>query len=156
MQQSIHIYFIMLSLHTLKWIWCHSVFWLYVMSQIWLCDFFFHFTYSPKSSQSFVIRRRCQHLLGHHLEGTPGLDRLQWLWAAVAPWRCAYCLQPLQQQKIRRTNCEWASPREVLSVQCQDRERGFLENLQQTNFWVCEDKYGLFLLSWVSDRMRGP
>lgn len=120
----------------------------YVTNQIvWF--FLFYFMYSPKSSQSFVICWCCEHLLGHHLEGTSRLDRLQWLWTAVAPWGCAYCLQPLQQQKIRRTHCVRASSREVLSIQCQDCERGFLENLQQTNFWVCEDKYGLFLLSWV-------
>lgn len=127
---------------------------LYATSWIWLCDFLFYFMYSPKSPQSFVICWCCKHFLGHHLEGAPRLDRLQWLWAAVAPQRCTHCLQPLQQQEIRRTHCAWASPREILSIQCQDGQWGFLENIQQTNFWICEDKYGLFCFSWLSDGMR--
>lgn len=130
---------------------------LYAASRIWLCDFFsFYFMCSPKSPQSFVICWCYKHFLGHHLEGAPRLDRLQWLWAAVAPQRCTHCLQPLQQQEIRRTHCVWASPREILSIQCQDGQWGSLENIQQTNFWICEDKYGLFCFSWLSDGMRGP
>lgn len=111
--------------------------------------------YSPKSSQPFVICWCFKHILGHHLEGTPRLDRLQWLWASVAPQRCTHSLQPLQQQKIGRTHCVWSSSRKILSIQCQDCQRWFLENLQQTNFWICEDKYDMFCYSWFSDGMRG-
>lgn len=115
----------------------------------------FYFTYSPKSPQSFVLCWCCKHFLGHHLEGAPGLDRLQWLWAAVAPPRRTYCLQPLQQQKIRRTHCVWAPPRESLSVQRQDCQWRFLENIQQTNLWLCEDEYGLSCFSWLLGGMGG-
>lgn len=117
-------------------------------------DFLLSPTYSPKSSQPYVICWCCKHILGHHLEGTTRLDRLRWLWAAVVTQRCNHGLQPLQQQKIRRTHRVWSSSREILSIQCQNCQRWFLENLQQTNFWICENKYDMFCYFRFSDGAR--
>ena len=133
----------LMSLSYLICVWCRNNCMLFSLSR----------AYSPKSSQSYVICRCHKHITGHHLERATELDRLRWLWAAVVPQRCHHSLQPLQQQKIGRTHRAWSSSREILSIQCQDRQWWFLENLQQTNFWICEDKYDMSCYSWFSDEM---
>ena len=133
----------LMSLSYLICVWCRNNCMLFSLSR----------AYSPKSSQSYVICRCHKHITGHHLERATRLDRLRWLWAAVVPQRCHHSLQPLQQQKIGRTHRAWSSSREILSIQCQDRQWWFLENLQQTNFWICEDKYDISCYSWFSDEM---